>query len=710
MIQRYLSLIVLIFTASQLAFAQDMPRFSGWADAEHFLLLKKGEEEMVQVNARTGKESPYEMKVDASLSEQLPAGLRASFRNTTTSASGRQLVLKDQGDLFLFKEGSTSLRQLTATPSEENNPTFSPDETHIAYTRNRNLFVMDLETGLERQLTQDGSDLIYNGWASWVYYEEILGRSSRYKAFYWSPDSKKIAFMRFDDTPVHEFPIFHHEGEDMTHGYLEETRYPKSGDDNPLVELGIADVQSGETQWIDKNDELEYLAWVFWTPNADRLIVQQMNRDQNHLVLYSADPNTGKQEKMYEEKQKTWLEFYTEFHFLKDDNGFILLSDRDGWENIYHHDMNGQVVKQITDFDWRINSITEIDEENGRVFFSGTGEDGTESHFFVINLDGTGLKQLSKEEGMHRVSLSPGGQYFLSQYNSHSHPGKMILGDTAGKKYKVIAENKNNPNEEAGVKVEMFTIPTEDGFDMPAMWVLPPDFDKNKKYPIVFTIYGGPNAGTVYDRFRNYSTNFMTQNDIIVFAVDHRASGKFGKKGLDYMHRNLGKWEMNDYIEAVKWLRKQGFIDENKVGISGGSYGGYMTAMALTYAADYFTHGVARASVTDWRLYDNVYTERYMDRPIDNPEGYKFGSVMTHADKLKGELLIVHGTIDDNVHMQQSIQLISKLQDLGKDFEMMVYPGGRHGWGGAKRVHSNNLANKFWTKHFVGSSKKEVRP
>lgn len=710
MIKRYLSLIVLLFTASQLAFAQDMPRFSGWADEEHYLLMKAGEEEVVKVNARTGKESPYEMNVDVPLREQLPAGVRASFWNTTTAPSSQQLVLKDKGDLFLFKEGSTSLRQLTATPSEENNPTFSPDETHIAYTRDRNLFVMDLETGLERQLTQDGSDLIYNGWASWVYYEEILGRGSRYKAFYWSPDSKKIAFIRFDDTPVHEFPIFHHEGEDMTHGYLEKTRYPKSGDDNPLVELGIADVKSGELQWVDKNDELEYLAWVFWTPDADRLIVQQMNRDQNHLVLYSADPGTGEQEKMYEEKQKAWLEFYTEFHFLKDNKGFILLSDRDGWENFYHHDMNGQVVKQITDFDWRVNNITEIDEENGRIFFTGTGGDGTESHFFVINMDGTELKQLTREEGMHRVNLSPGGQYFLDQYNSHSHPGKMILGDTEGKKYKVVAENKNNPNEEAGVQVEMFTIPTEDGFDLPAMWVLPPDFDKNKKYPIVFTIYGGPNAGTVYDRFRDYSTNSMTQNDIIVFAVDHRASGKFGKKGLDYMHRSLGKWEMNDYIESVKWLRAQGFIDETKVGITGGSYGGYMSAMALTYGADYFTHGVARASVTDWRLYDNVYTERYMDRPVDNPEGYEFGSVMTHADKLKGELLIIHGTIDDNVHMQQSIQLISKLQDLGKDFEMMVYPGGRHGWGGAKRVHSTNLANKFWTKHFVGGSKKEVRP
>ena len=200
----------------------------------------------------------------------------------------------------------------------------------------------------------------------------------------------------------------------------------------------------------------------------------------------------------------------------------------------------------------------------------------------------------------------------------------------------------------------------------------------------------------------------MVKSGIIIFAVDHRASGKFGKKGLDYMHRSLGKWEMHDYIEAVKWLREKPFIDASRVGIQGGSYGGYMTALALTYAADYFTHGVSRAPVTDWRLYDNVYTERYMDTPEDNPEGYDFGSVMTHADSLKGKLLLIHGTIDDNVHMQNTIQLISKLQDLGKDFEMMVYPGGRHGWGGAKGRHSRDLGMKFWKKNFFGQT--EIKP
>ena len=247
-------------------------------------------------------------------------------------------------------------------------------------------------------------------------------------------------------------------------------------------------------------------------------------------------------------------------------------------------------------------------------------------------------------------------------------------------------------------------IPTSDGFNLPAYWVLPPNFDKSKKYPVVFRIYGGPDAGTVYNRFRDFSYDKMVREGVILFTVDHRGSGKFGKKGLDYMHRSLGKWEMNDYIEAVKWLRQHSFIDPDRVGIQGSSYGGYLSALALTYASDYFTHGIAGSSVTDWRLYDNIYTERYMDTPASNPEGYNFGSVLTHAGNLKGELLIVHGTIDDNVHLQQSIQLISKLQEEGKDFEMMVYPGGRHGWGGNKRIHSQRLNRRFWQEHGFGKA------
>jgi len=488
----------------------------------------------------------------------------------------------------------------------------------------------------------------------------------------------------------------------MTHGYLEMTSYPKSGDPNPFVSLGLADTESGEVSWVEKNEDLEYLAWIHWTPDGSGMTYQQMDRDQTTLKMYHYDMKSAEIKEIYEEKQKTWVEWFERIYFLENSDGFMIRSNRDGWYNLYHYDMDGKLVNQITKNDFRTTGVQAIDEENGKVYFQATGKNPVESHFFVVDMDGTNQKQLTEKAGSHRAILSPTNSYFINTFSSYNNPGEMHLMSTTGEVIRELGKETQDANVDAGLTVEFFTVPTTDDMEMPAFWVLPPNFDENKKYPVIFEIYGGPDAGTVYNRYRDYSFNQLYKDGVIRFTVDHRSSGKFGKKGLDYMHRNLGKWEMHDYIEAVKWLRTKSFIDETKVGISGGSYGGYMTALALTYASDYFTHGVARASVTDWRLYDNVYTERYMDTPADNPEGYDFGSVMSHAKNLKGKLYIIHGTIDDNVHMQNSIQLISKLQDLGKDFEMMVYPGGRHGWGGAKGSHSRKLATDFWREHFLG--------
>ena len=535
--------------------------------------------------------------------------------------------------------------------------------------------------------------------------KKYLGRSTRFNAFYWAPDSKKIAFLRFDDAEVPYFPIYHHEGEDMTHGYLEDTRYPKSGDPLPGVTLGIVDIETGKITWVEENEALDYTAWVYWSPDSQKLLFQQMNRDQNELHLYVADSATGKSTKIYEEAQPTWVEFFNDLHFLPDDMGMVIRSNKSGWFNLYHYDWAGKLVNQITNNNWRVTSLEYVNVDKKLVFFRGTGENGTESHLFRVGLDGKGQKQLTTEPGTHRVQLSPSGSYFVDRFSSFVHPGKMTIYNSAGKEMLSLGEIKEDANAEEGIKVEFFTVPSTDGFNLPAYWVLPPGFDENKKYPVVFSIYGGPDAGTVYNRYRNYTNSQLVNNGVIIFAVDHRASGKFGKKGLDYMHRSLGKWEMHDYIETVKWLREKPFVDASHMGIQGGSYGGYMAALALTYAGDYFTHGISRAPVTDWRLYDNIYTERYMDTPQDNPDGYDFGSVMTHAEKLKGQLLIIHGTIDDNVHMQNTMQLISKLQDEGKDFEMMVYPGGRHGWGGAKGRHSRDLGYKFWQKNGFGAAR-----
>ncbi|MGA1543771.1 MAG: DPP IV N-terminal domain-containing protein [Saprospiraceae bacterium] len=639
------------------SYVHSQTSFGNWIDNEHITLRKDGK--WVQYNIETGQELAYQ----ASASE-------------------------------------ASARDLTPQPDQDKNATFSPDQSQIAYTRGGNLFVMEVATKKETQLTFDGNDLILNGYASWVYYEEILGRSSRYKAFYWSPDNQHIAFLRFDDHQVPEFPIFHHEADDMTHGYLEKTRYPKSGDPLPGTQLKMVQVKTKQITNVPLNESLEYTAMVQWNHDGSKLVFQQLNRDQNDLTINVFNPSSQEFQMVYEEKQKTWVDWVEDLHLLQETEGAILRSNISGWFNLYRIDFKSKTTQPLTKNNWRVTGITEVNEKSGTIFFTGTGENPSESHFYRVNFKSGEQTKLTDGSGSHRISLSPDGQHFISTFSNVITPNTIQLYKANGTLNKTIDKGEEDANQSEGIKVEMTSFTTSDGLTLPIHWVLPPNFDPTKKYPVIFTIYGGPNAGTVYNRYRDYSKNDLVNAGIILFTVDHRASGKLGKKGMDYMHRSLGRWEMHDYFEAVEWLRAKDFIDPSRMGIMGSSYGGYMTAMALTYGADYFTHGVSSAPVTDWHLYDNAYTERFMDTPKDNPEGYAFGSVMTHVPKFKGKLLLIHGTIDDNVHMQNSVQLVSKLQDEGKSFEFMIYPGGRHGWGGAKRVHSNQLTNDFWMRHF----------
>jgi dipeptidyl-peptidase-4 len=415
------------------------------------------------------------------------------------------------------------------------------------------------------------------------------------------------------------------------------------------------------------------------------------------------DLETGSKKELYNESQPAWVEFFEDLHFFEDRNGFLLRSDRDGWGHLYSYDNDGNLTKKLTEGEWSVTNIALVDQKNKRIFFHARKDQTAETHLYRINLDGSGLTRLTRETGSHRCEVSPGGTFIIDRFSNISAPPRQDLLRSDGTFVRNIADSRTSLMEEYPIgKKEIFAITTEDGYTLPACWILPPDFNPNQIYPILFTIYGGPGSSGVSNSYPRLSELYLVQEGIIVFAIDHRGSGHFGKKGMAKMHRNLGKWEMSDLIQGVKWLHKKSFVDKSRIGITGGSYGGYTTCMALTYGADYFTHGYARSSVTDWRLYDSVYTERYMDRPIDNPEGYKFGAAMTHAHKFKGTLFMSHGNLDDNVHMQNSVQLIDKLMDLGKStFEFMVYPDQRHGIRGKKRDHSNRHYIDFWFKHFL---------
>lgn len=668
---------------------QSLPQVLGWLDDEQALISRRENGDTATsyfvVNGKTGKLIPSNKDV---LKKESVESITVQSRNN---------------DLFLLVNGKEE-KQLTRSSDPEINPTLSPDKKWVAFTRKNDLYTIELSTGTEYRLTKDGSDLILNGYASWVYFEEILGRPSRYKSYWWSPDSKSICFMRMDDTNVPLFPIV---GETGQHGYVENTRYPKSGDPNPAVKVGITNTIGTSLVWADfdeKNDQ--YFGMPYWTPDASKLLVQWMNRGQDSLIIYSVNTTDGSKKEFYKEVQKTWVDLDdmgSRITFLPSNKGLIIKSDKDGWEQLYLHNMDGSLKNQITTGNNWGTSIEWIDTVKNIVYFTSRQHESTQNNFYRVDLNGQNQLRLSFGDFTHNINLSPKGGYFISRYSNAQTPDQLVMVNNKGKIVFELGNSKGNEfNDYLLAKTEIIRIPSEDGkFQLPIRITWPLNYDPSKKYPVMINIYGGPNAGTVRDGWQFSPLNqWWAKEGLIQVAMDHRASGHFGKNGVNYMHRNLGNWELKDWITIVKWLRTKG-ADSTRVGISGFSYGGYMTSLALTKGAGYFTHGLAGGSVTDWHLYDSHYTERFMDTPKENPQGYAAGSIMTYVDSYKGLLRIYHGTMDDNVHMQNSLQLIRKLQDAKKHFEFMVYPGGRHGWGGNQSSHSTNENNMFIYKNLL---------
>jgi dipeptidyl-peptidase 4 len=642
-----------------------LPEIGGWVDDEHYIEIQTGvdgKESALSVDVKTGKTSPFVHPASA--------------------------VMK------------------TPEIADAQNVTLSPDGKYAAYTRKNNLYVTELATSKETAITTDGRDGILNGYASWIYYEEIIGRPSHYKAFWWSPDSKSIAYMRFDETVVPIFPIYVADGQ---HGYLEKTRYPKAGDTNPEVKIGVSTITNPKTTWADFDEHKDqYFGTPQWTP-SNELFVLWMNRGQDTLDIYQVNRTDGLKKLINREVQPTWISLDDEarIKFLSAGNGFILKSDKDGWQNLYLHDNNGKEISKITSGNNWGTRILQVDEKRKVVYFTARQTNSARFDVYKASFDGKKLTRLtSGEYSFDDVSMSPNAKYFIAVRSNVSTAPVVELIDNKGKVVKEIVNSWSvNTNGFAIPHSRLVKVKSSDGqFDLPMVITYPVNFDSTKKYPVWISIYGGPGAGTVYDRWKPVGglTQWWAQEGIIQVEMDNRSSGHFGKKGMNYIFRKLGLWEIEDYISCAKWLRNQAWVDGSKIGINGGSYGGYITCMALTYGADVFTHGIASYSVTDWKLYDSHYTERFMKKPDQNPEGYKQTSVLNYADKLKGMLKIVHGTTDDNVHMQQSLQLIDALEDLNKHFEVMIYPNQRHGIRDTKARHNLYETCRFIYKYILG--------
>lgn len=678
-----------------------LPDIPGWYDDDHYLFVENNK--LFKIHYKTGKQILILNPADHPDIEK--NGFNLLKDEGHTDDYNRFIFLKDD-DIFLFERQNKILSKITDTPGTEQNPVFSPDGNKIAYTRDGNLFIYDIVEKKTTQITNDGNSVILNGYCSWIYYEEVFGRASRYRAFWWSPDSKKIAFMRFDQSkmPIYDITIF--KGD---YNKIEKQYYPKPGYPNPDVKIGIADASDGNIQWVDFTDTNDhYLAFPVWNEDGTALFFQWMNRGQDHLKVLRCN-NKGKEiSVLYEERQKEWVEFLDSGTIIYSENGdIILISSLDGWYNLYHFQKDGKVFK-LTSGEWLVRRIAAYDPLKKTVYFLASKEDSCNTGIYSVSLKNKKIVPVSAGAGTHGADFSPDNAKYIETSSSLDTPKSQVMKNSFGKAIRTLGSvDKSVADKYALGKYEFLRIPVSDGYKLPAIMLLPPDFSKDKKYPVLFNIYGGPSAPTVRNEFRQrLDPQFYAEHGIISLWVDHRGSGHFGKKAEALMFRKLGYWEIKDFSDTVTYLRTLPFIDGDKIGITGGSYGGYVAALAACTASGYFKFADADASVTDWHFYDSIYTERYMDTPEENPEGYKNGSVMNYVDGYKGGLRITHGTADDNVHMQNTIILIDTLEEKGKPFEFMLYPQERHGYRGLKRYQSNRDSLDFWFRSFFGKTYK----
>lgn len=652
---------------------QPLPVVLRFEDENNFVMMLN--HKAFLVNAITGKQTPY----------------------TYSKAETKNSVVVKNNDIFLNDE------QITFDQDVESNPNFSPDKKFIAYTKKNNLYSYNIATKEHQQLTTDGTDLILNGYSSWVYMEEIIGRPSKHLAFWFSPDSKNIAFFRMDDTEVPEFILTDDGG---TNGYVEKLRYPKPGDKNPEVRVGVVPTSGGKIIFADFNEkDDQYFGVPYWKPDGSSLLVQWMNREQNQLKIYDVNIKTGSKEIFYEEKSSTWLSFRDQEErmlFLSNQN-FLLLSDETDNNHIYLHDKNGKRIKAITEGDLMVLSI--LWHNDKEVIFSGKHrKNSTRTQLFHASLTKNNVTQLSDGNyNYSSIQVSPKGTHFVATYGNAQTPNKLIAGNTKGKTIQ-IADSKTEEFDKYEIALpEVFRIKSADGkFDLPIRLIMPLNVEPNKKYPVLVSIYGSPERADANDNWSlNATQQWYAKEGLIQVAIDHRASSHFGKTGHPYVHHNLGYWEITDYIAHIEWLIANRQADPERIGIVGFSYGGYLSAFAVTFGAKYFSYGMAGGSVTDWSLYDTHYTERYMGTPQTNPKGYKSSSVMEHTNNYKGYLQIVHGLIDENVHPQNSIRLATDLQNKNKSFEYMLYSANRHGIRGKQGVHFANMKTNFIYKHLL---------
>lgn len=612
--------------------------------------------------------------------------------------------VKTGGSFYIVNVLDKSTVLYLESEQEQANVKFSPDSKMIGFVRGNNIYTAEISSGKITQLTFDGSESILNGKFDWVYEEEF----SIIDGWEWSPDSKSIAFWRFDQTNVPEIQIAKWDSVNLN--FLQ-MNYPKAGFPNSEVKIGNVTIGNGKITWMELGEEMDiYIPRIKFTNDPRSLAVQKLNRLQNNLQLLLFDVQTGKSKILVDEKSDTWIDVYDDLTFTK--KNFIWTSDRDGFKHIYLYDISGEVISQITSGKWEVIELTAVDEENGIIYYRSNERGRRFKDLYSIKINGKEKKRLTESSGSHSITMVSNSDYFIDRYSNANTPPSTYLMNIDGNKIRDLAVSDKNALEEYNLpEAEFFTFKTNDNIELDAFIVKPTDFDENKKYPVLIVQYNGPGSQSVNDSWGTPGLweKMLTQYGYIIVGMDCRITGGKGNIHKKYAYKNLGYWETNDLIETVKYLNQFSYIDSKNIGIWGWSYGGYTSALAILQAADYFKAAVAVAPVTHWKFYDNIYTERYMSTPQLNSEGYEKSSPLNYTDNLKGNLLLIHGTDDDNVHFQNSVRLVEKLVYSNKQFRTMFYPGKDHSiYGGNTRLQLFEMITQFLFDSLKNENVKEI--
>ena len=614
---------------------------------------------------------------------------------------------------FVYDFNTKTLQPLSNN-GKQRLATFSPDATKVAFMRDNNLFIKDLATGEEKQFTSDGLyNHIINGAPDWVYEEEF----SFSQGFYWSPDSKKIAFMKFDESNVREFQMEEFEG---LYPEWYSFKYPKAGEDNSIVGIYVYDLASGKTVKMDTGTETDiYLPRIAWTKDANVLAIQRLNRHQNHLEILAADATTGKSRVFYDETNEYYIDITDDWHFLEDGKRFLMTSERSGYNHIYLCNLDGSQAKQLTSGPWDVTSVYGFDGKE--VYFQAAKNTPVDRQIYAVNLKGK-MREVIGRPGTNNARFSNDFSYLININSSITQPAQYELYTNKGKLVRVLEDNHEfaeklktfNLGEKKLLKISdpAFTLPDGQQVDLDAWQILPPDFDPSKKYPVLIYVYGGPGHQTVLNSWANsdfWWLQLLAQHGIISVSINNRGSGAQGEVFKKMTYLQLGKYETEDMITLAKYMAKQPYVDGDRIGIYGWSYGGFMAANGITKGAEVISTAVSVAPVTNWRYYDNVYTERFMRTPQENPDGYDLNSPVHNTALIKGNYLLCHGSGDDNVHYQNAMELIKAMISNGKQFDLMIYPNKNHGiYGGYEygpgesRMHLFNKIDSFLFKHLLG--------